>query len=453
MIKNKKSSMEIFENPNYKKSVWTLSIPTISMMLVTVFYNLVDTFFIGQTNDEIQVAAVSFAMPLFLILIALGNLFGIGGSVVISNALGAKDFDKAKKVSSFCLYFSFIVGIAWGAISLFIMPLIVTLSGSTTDAAPYVSSYLSYMAFAAPFIIASNTTSSIIRSEGAAKQAMIGMIAGTIVNIVLDPFFILYLEMGITGAAIATVLGNVVTFLYYINYMLRKTQLLSAKFSDFSFKKAILIPIFAIGIPSSISNLLTSGSQIIYNVYLAQYGDVAVAAMGITSKCSMLIFMAILGLTLGIQPLIGYSYGAKNYTRLKEIIYYALKIATIFGIITTIVFLIAGEYIVAGFIDSTDIVDIGTTMLRIQILTGPLFGLIFIPMSFLQSIGKPKVALLLSACRQGIIFIPVVVLTDLLGGGLPLLMWAQPIADIITVVIAIFVMKKEMDRINSLIIE
>lgn len=234
MTKNK----AIFEDMPVSQAVWKLAIPTILAMLVTIIYNLADTFFIGQTGDTAQVAAVSLAMPIFMLLMAFGNLFGIGGSTAISRNLGSGMTQRVKHFSAFAFYGALSVGVIVAAILLIFMPQVVNLVGSSETTAEYVRQYLTYIAIGAPFIIVSNAFGNILRSEGSANSAMVGMMIGTITNIVLDPIMILVLDMGIQGAAIATVIGNVAATIYYIIYFKRADTAMSIHPRNFKIGRA-----------------------------------------------------------------------------------------------------------------------------------------------------------------------------------------------------------------------
>ncbi len=229
---------DLFENQPINKAVWQLATPTILAMLVTVFYNIADTFFIGQTNDPQQVSAISLAIPVFMLCMAVANLFSAGGSSSISRALGAGRIDSVKKISSFCFYGVLASGIILGATMLIFMDDVVRICGANTpETALYVKQYLTYTAFGAPSIILASALGGLTRSEGAAKTAMRGMMLGTIINIILDPIFILYLGMGVSGAAIATLIGNTVVVLYFLIFMCSSKTNLSCNPQDFTLKK------------------------------------------------------------------------------------------------------------------------------------------------------------------------------------------------------------------------
>ena len=300
-------------------------IPSIMTVLVLIIYNMADIFFIGQTGDPNQVAAISLTMPVFMLFIALGNTFGIGGSSLISRLLGQKDNARASRVSSFCFYGSIVTGFIMIAVFLLGMEGILKIIGANEKTVDFARVYLSCVAVGAPFIILPPAFGHIVRSEGAPKQAMIGMMIGAVINIILDPIMILTLNLGVAGAAWATVIGNVVGSIYFIHYLRGKKTLLSIKIAEAKIDRPDMAGLFAIGVPASLNNLLMSVSNILLNNVLNGYegGEVYIAAMGVAMRASILLVLTQLGFAMGIQPLVGYNYGAKNMERLKKIVQFS----------------------------------------------------------------------------------------------------------------------------------
>lgn len=430
---------KIFEEYPIPKAVFLLALPTTIGMLVMVLYNLVDTYFIGCTDDPVQVAAVSLAMPFFLVLMACGNLFGIGAGSSISRYLGAKSFERVKNISSFAFYSATLLGIITGLSTLLCIDSIVTMTGADELTAPYVRGYLLTIAYGAPVIILSATLAYLIRSEGNAKSAMIGMIIGTFANIILDPVFIFVLDYGVVGAAIATVFANLMAVTYYIvTVNTLKDTFISLKLKDFRLSASITKDVLSIGIPSSLNNLLMSLATIIYNVYLTKYGTDPVAAMGIVIKIGMIYMMLFMGLSTGVQPLLGYTYGSKNYKRLKGTFSFSLATACVIGGICLLVFYSAAEHMIRLFINDETVIEYGVRMLQAQVLTAPLLGVIYLVTNLMQVANKGKLALFLSVCRQGFTFVPAIMVLDSTL-GFDGLIWAQPVSDIISVFISILV--------------
>ena len=330
------SNRDLFEKTSVPKAVALMAIPTIVTMLVVVIYNMADTFFIGQTGDAMQVAAVSLATPVFMVFMALGNLFGIGGSSAISRALGEKNEQRARHISAFCCYGSLGVGILMTLIFILFMDGILKMIGASPATIDYARQYLTFVAIGAPFVMFGTAYGNIVRGEGAAKESMIGNLIGTITNIILDPIMILWLGWGVSGAAVATVLGNVAACIFYLYYLLHKKEtVLSIKPSDFQWKNRIASGVFSIGIPASLNNILMSCANILLNKVLISYGDTPVAAMGIAMKANMIVILLQIGLCAGIQPLIGYNYGARNVKRLKKVFFFTGLCAVIMGTVLT----------------------------------------------------------------------------------------------------------------------
>ena len=310
------NAVEIFEKAPVPKAVLKNALPAMAAMLMVLIYNLADTFFIGQTHDDILVAAVSLATPVFLIFMAVGTVFGMGGTSVISRALGEGRAEYAKKVCPFCMWGCVVVGIAMSALFLIFMDNILALIGASANTWEPAKTYLTIVALGGPFVLISNCYSNVVRAEGNSAQAMAGQLLGNLANVVLDPVMILGFRWGIAGAAIATVLGNVLGAGYYILYFIRGKSTLSIRLRDFSVKDKICSGVLAIGIPASLGSLLMSVSQMIVNAQMANYDDMAVAGIGVAMKVTMMTGMVCIGFGQGIQPLLGYCVGAKLWERL-----------------------------------------------------------------------------------------------------------------------------------------
>ena len=423
-------NLDVFEHYPVPRAVASFAIPSVLTSLVTVFYNMADTFFVGQTGDPNQVAAVSLATPVFLLLLACGNIFGIGGGSCLSRALGEGKYEKVKKISSFCFFSCIAVGLLMMILFFSAMPVILQIAGSSANTESFAREYLSCCAYGAVFVVVSVAFGNLVRAEGAAKISMCGMMLGTVVNIVLDPIMILWMGMGVKGAAWATVIGNISSTIFYLGYIIfsRKT-FLSFNPKYFSLKEGIPFGVLVIGIPAFLNNLLMSTSNILTNNFLVKYGDVAVAAMGVAMKANMLVIFLQLGIAMGIQPLIGYCYGAKNYVRLKSVMKFSMICSVIIGFTLTITYLIFSKNIVGIFIQNEDVIIFGEKMLRALMLSSSLIGIMFVFTFSFQAMGKAISSLVLSVSRQGLIFFPVLVLSNLFF-GLNGIIFAQPIADL-----------------------
>ncbi len=431
-----KDNRELFENAPVSKAVAVMAVPTMISMLVVVIYNMADTFFIGQTGDPMQVAAVSLATPVFMVFMALGNLFGIGGSSAISRALGEKKAERAKNISSFCCYGSLGLGIVMALLFLVGMDGILKLIGASENTVGYARDYLTYIAFGGPFIMFGTAFGNILRGEGAAKESMIGNMIGTVTNIVLDPIMILGLGWGVVGAAVATVIGNMAASGFYLAYFLRKKSSLSIRLGDFKAGERIASGVMAIGIPASLNNILMSCANIVLNQVLISYGDTPVAAMGVAMKANMLLVLLQIGLCSGIQPLIGYNYGARNKKRLMQVFRFTGICAVVMGTLLTILMVAARQTIIRAFIDDSQVVAYGIQMVIALQISGPALGILFLCINTIQGMGKAVPSLVLTICRQGLVFIPAVYILNGIF-GLDGVIYAQPVADFISIVLAL----------------
>jgi putative MATE family efflux protein len=442
---------DVFEKYPIPKAVFTLALPTMLSMLVTIFYNMADTFFVGQTNDPNQVSAVSLTTPIFTMIMAMGNVFGIGGSSFISRALGQGNKHKVKNISSFCFYASIVAGILVSIVFTIFMEQILTLIGSSPDTIDYARSYLKYLFYGTVFIVVSFAFGNIVRGEGNAKVSMVGMMIGTIVNIVLDPIMILGLNMGVIGASLATVIGNVCSVIFYLVYLLKGNTILSISPRDFAIKR-IIGGVLLIGIPASLNNLLMALSNIVLNRYLYSYGDSAIAGMGVAMKANMLVVMLQLGLGMGIQPLIGYNFGARNFTRMKSVMKFAMVVNVVIGTVLSAVYLLFTKDVITIFIKDESVVEYGVQMLRALMLSGFLIGIMFVFSFSFQAMGKALPSLILSISRQGFVFLPIVAIGSKLL-GLKGIIYAQPIADLVSLVIALvmfIIISRQMKREDAL---
>ncbi len=428
----------LFEEAPVSRAVMTMAIPTMISMLVVVIYNMADTFFIGQTGDPMQVAAVSLATPVFMVFMALGNLFGIGGSSAISRALGEKKPERAKNISSFCCYASLGLGVFMAVLFLVGMDVILVMIGASTNTIDFAREYLTYIAFGGPFIMFGTAFGNILRGEGAARESMTGNMIGTVTNIVLDPVMILVFGWGVAGAAIATVIGNIAASLFYVSYFLRKKSSLSIRLRDFRMGGRIASSVAAIGIPASLNNILMSCANIVLNLMLGGYGDTPVAAMGVAMKSNMIVVLLQIGLCAGIQPLIGYNYGARNKKRLFQVFRFTGIFAVVMGSILTAVMVIAKRFVVQAFINDPAVIAYGMQMVIALQLSGPFIGILFLCIYTIQGMGKAIPSLILTICRQGLIFIPLIIVLNKVV-GLNGVIYAQSVADYCSIVIALVI--------------
>lgn len=432
----KEKSLDVFNTMSVPQAVIKNAIPAMVAMLMVLIYNLADTFFIGQTHNAYQVAAVSLATPVFLMFMAVGTVFGIGGTSVISRAMGEGKTEYAKKVCSFCMWACVVVGIVMSVLFLLFMDSILALIGVSEDTWEYAKSYLTIVSYSGVFVLISNCYSNILRAEGQATKAMIGQIIGNLLNIVLDPILILGFGWHIAGAAIATVIGNVMAAGYYIAYFLQGKSSLSIRIRDFSIKDKICSSVLVIGIPASLASVLMSISQMIMNGLMAGYGDMAIAGIGVAMKVTMITGMIAMGIGQGIQPLLGYCVGAKTWERYQKIMCFSMWFAFFLGLIMTVFCYLFTNQIVSVFLTEQSAFDYAVRFARILLSTSTLFGVFYVLTNALQAMGAAVSSLIINLSRQGIIYIPALFLLKAVL-GVNGLVWAQPAADIVSIGLAV----------------
>jgi putative MATE family efflux protein len=431
-----KISLSTFDSMPVSKAVFKNVIPAIVSMLMVLVYNLADTFFIGLTRDDLQVAAVSLATHVFMIFMTFGTLFGIGGTSVISRAFGAGQDDYVKKVSSFCLWSSVVIGIAIPLLAAIFMDDLLPVLGASADTWTPTKNYLSIILLSGPFMLVAGCFSSILRSEGQATKAMTGMLIGNITNVVLDPIMILGLGWGVVGAAIATVIGSIVGAAYYIVYFLRINSKLSINLRDFSIGDRVALNVFAIGFPASLGPMFMSLSQMTMNRLMAGFDDLAIAAAGVAAKSIMIIYMVSIGFSQGIMPLLGYCVGAKNWPRYTAILRFSVMSSTVICIAMTGLCYLSNEMIIGAFLTEDVSFDYGVRFAKILLSTAFMSGAFFSMVSAIQAMGASVPALILNVCRQGVIYIPALFALRAIAGEYGLI-WAQPVSDILSLILAV----------------
>lgn len=422
-----------------------MAIPSVISSLVTVVYNMADTFFVGQTGDPLQVAAVSLTNPIFILFMAIANMLGMGGSAIASIALGKNDKEKVKNASSFVTYFSIAIGIIFCLILLVFQNGLLTLFGANSETLNLAKGYTLYIAIGAPFIIFSAAASFIVRASGDSKQAMIGNMIGTVLNIALDPVFVSILNKGAAGAAIATTISNIIASIYYVYYFEKKTKSMSIRFKYFTFK--VCKDICVSGLPMALFSSLMSISTIITNLILANYGNSAIAAAGIVFKANMFVSFLQMGIANGVQPILGYCYGSDNRERFREVETYTKKCCLICGIILSSLYIVFRSQIIAIFINDAKTIEYGIPLLVGYTLSGPFIGLLFMNMNVLQTLNQPLKATILSLCRQGLLFIPFLFILNMLFGFYGVTI-AQSLTDIITIILSIMLRKQVINNLE-----
>lgn len=422
---------KLFRDAPVPQAVLKNAVPAMLAMLMVLIYNLADTFFIGQTHDALQVAAVSLATPVFLIFMAVGTIFGIGGTSVISRAMGEGREAYAKKVCSFCMWSCVIVGVILSAVFLIFMDQILSLCGASPETWDLAKTYLTIVSFCGPFVLISNCYSNVVRAEGQSGKAMMGQLLGNLLNVILDPIMILGFGWNIAGAAIATVIGNVVGALYYILYFLSGKSSLSIHPKDFALGDQVCSSVLSIGVPASLGSLLMSVSQIVVNSLMAGYGDMALAGIGVAMKVTMMTGMVCIGFGQGVQPLLGYCVGANLWDRFKKVMRFSLLFSFALSAVMTGVCYLFTDSIVSAFLSDPEAFGYAVEFARILLTTSFLFGVFYVLSNALQAMGAATPALIINLSRQGLIYIPALFIMRA-AIGVTGLVWAQPVADLLS---------------------
>lgn len=432
---------ELFARAPIPRAYFKMALPVVLSMLVSLVYNMVDTWFIAQTQNTALVAGVSLCAPMFTLMVAMGDIFGLGGSSLISRLLGQGEEKRVRHVSAFCSYGAIVWGVLVGALMLIFRQPILHLLGASSDTMDSAMAYYSYLALGAPVIIFTLVPSNILRTEGMAVASMVGSITGTVVNIILDPIFIFGLNMGAGGAALATVLSNVVSAVLFIVLLVTKSQRLSVRPGDCSVQGTELREILVIGVPASITNLMQSFAMTLTNRFLLPYGTENVAALGIALKVNMIVMLIMVGFAFGAQPLLGYNYGANNRERLRDILKFDVLVQLVFSVVMTVVFLISAPQIIRIFMSDGGVIQAGSRILRCMVITMPLMGIILVCTTLFQAAGKAMPAFLLSISRQGVALLICMVVLSAVFGFYGVIL-AQAAADVVSVILALVLLKR-----------
>lgn len=438
---NDEKSIEIFEKMPVKQAVIKLAIPTVIGQLVVLVYNLADTWFVGQTKDNAQVAAVTVSFSLFIMLNALANLFGVGGGSLISRLLGKHEYDLAGKVASFLLWGSGAFALVYSVLVLVFRSKLLSVLGAKTDVFPFAYQYLFWTVIIGGVPTVLNLVlANIVRAEGKSNAASIGTAIGGILNIILDPIFIFAVNMKVEGAALATCLSNVVSMAYFFVFIIknRKAGMMPITFLPGKLDMKIIGEVFSIGIPSSLQIILSALSNSFMVRFLSNYATSAVAGFGVTQHLETVATQVILGISTGVLPLIAYSYAAEKHERMKQ----AVRFSSILALLLALIFLVLYEafapFIVEVFIRDTETVAYGAAFIRLRVIAVPFMALTFILVAVFQGTGAAKEAFILSFLRKGVIDIPLMFAMDHI---FPLygLMTVQPIVELCGMLFAMIV--------------
>lgn len=426
-----------------------LAIPTIISMLITAIYNMADTFFVSQLGTSAS-GAVGVIFSAMAIIQAVSFMVGMGTGTNVSQALGAGDEERARRFASVGFFSAFGLGCVIAAVCLSNIDWLVRFLGATETIAPYAKDYATYIFYAAPFMMCSFVMNNLLRFEGLASYGMIGITTGGILNMVLDPLLIFGLDLGTAGAAIATAISQVVSFTILLIMSNTKPDAIHISPRNFRPTPSMYARILYIGFPSLGRQGIASVSTILLNTAAGVYGDAAIAAMSIVSRFIMFINSSIIGFGQGFQPVCGFSYGAGKYTRVREAYFFCVKVSTLILLTLGLFSMLLSRQIVTVFRrDDLEVIRIGTLAMRLQLCTLPLWGVITMSNMLTQSIGYGLRATLLAISRQGLCLIPLLLVLPRVFGLIGI-QCAQPIADSMTFVLAILIVRNVLKELRSM---
>lgn len=435
-----RDNYEFLTQAPVSRVILTMAVPTIVSMLVTCLYTIVDTYFVGQLNTQ-STAAVGIVFSLMCLIQAIGSFFGHGSGSYMSRELGARRIDNAASMAATGFVYAIITGVAIAAVGQISLQTLSLWLGSTATVLPYTEQYMAIILMGTPFQIASFTLNSQLRMQGNTRHAMWGIVSGAVLNVLLDPLLIFGCSLGLRGAALATVIGQAVSFLIlYIMCNRRGATCVGIHLTKFSLRWHYVREIIYGGSPSLSRQGLASISVVLLNLAAASYGDAAVAAMSIVSRVTMFVMSVIVGLGQGFQPFCGYCYGAGLYARLRQGYWFTVKTGFVFLAIFAAVVYCFAEQTVALFRDDAIVIAVGSTALRWHLVAYPLNAYIMTSNMMLQTTRRPLRANLLASARRGLVFIPFILLLPHLFGLMGVAM-CQAVCDVVTFLLAIPIMR------------
>ncbi len=453
MTSNQDKRTHLFESASVPTAVLTLVVPTVISQILTIIYNFADTWFVGRTNNEAAVAAISVAMPLFIVMTGLSNLFGIGGSSMISRSLGAKKEEDAKSAFSFALWGGICAAIVYSVVIYFFGKNLVFLIGGDKNSEKYIVEYLFWtiVVGGVPTMLAA-LFGHLVRSVGKSKVSGLVMSLGAVLNIALDPLFmfvILPKGQEVVGAAIATTLSNTVSAVVFIIYIFKsKETVFTLNPKSFTLKGGIATEVLATGAPACLSTCLAMVSNIAANKLMSDYGTAAVAGLGIAKKSNTLAFNINMGLTQGVLPLIGYNFAAKNFDRMKKAIAFTFGITIAFSAICTFVYRTFPEPIMRFFIDEADTVAEGTKLLPTLAIAVVFCAMTYLMNTVFQATGRKFYSLLTSMMRKGIFDIPLMFILKRYLDETGIVV-ATPVAEILSIFVSLFLLMRFLKSLKN----
>ena len=439
MSTKKADKTELFERMAVSKAIISLAIPTVISQVITVVYNIADTFFVGRMNDPDQVAAATLCMPPFLVLTSLANLFGIGGASLISRSLGCGDREKGTKSACFSMWTAGGIALVYGMLLFIFRSPVLHMLGANDQTYGFCADYIFWTITVGGIpTVLSACFSHMVRSEGYSKEASFGVAMGGILNILLDPLFIFPLKLGVKGAAIATMLSNLAAMVYYIILIAKRRSVSVIRFSPKYYPGSAEIPkeIVLVGLPSCLIMFMGTISNTVLNKLVVSYSNNAIAGMGIAKKVDTLAFAFTNGMTQGVLPLVAYNYASGDHERMRKAAKLAFLYAFCLAAACGVLLFTCAVPILKAFIEDAQTVAYGQHFLRIICVTVPLTAITNMSITMFQAVGQKKRPMLLSLLRKGCLDIPFMfIMRALLGmNGIP---YATPIADAIAMTVAL----------------
>ena len=432
---NKK--MELLGSAPIPNALMALGIPIMIGMLINALYNLVDAYFVGGLG-ETQMGAISIVFPLGQVVVGLGLMFGNGAASYLSRLLGRGDKGTANKVASTALYSSVFIGAVIIILAAIFLKPILAMLGATDTIMPYALAYARIYVISSIFNVFNVTMNNIVTSEGAAKTTMCALLLGAVLNIGLDPVFIYTLDMGVAGAAIATAISQFVSTLVYLSYMLGKKSAFTFRVREFALNGQMMAEILKIGVPTLTFQLLASLSIALVNRAAMDYGDAVIAGMGAVTRITSMGTLVVFGFLKGFQPIAGFSYGAKKFDRLREATKTSTRWSTIFCVAVGSLMALLSTQIISQFTDgNAEMISVGSKSLMANGLSFFLFGFYTVYSSLFLALGKGTAGFILGACRQGICFVPAILILPM-ACGINGILYAQPAADVLSAIITVF---------------
>lgn len=442
------TKLNLLGNAPISKALISLGIPIMIGMLINALYNLADAYFVSGLGES-PMGAISIVFPLGQVVVGLGLMFGNGAASYLSRLLGCEDKNTADTVASTALYSSILIGAILIILTFIFLRPVLMLLGATETIMPYALTYARIYILSCIFNVFNVTMNNIAASEGAAKTTMCALLSGAVINVGLDPLFIYTFHMGVAGAAIATAISQFISSLVYLSYVLRKKSAFTFSIKSFSPTKQIFAEILKIGIPTLTFQLLTSLSIALINRAANGYGDAVIAGMGAVTRITSMGTLVVFGFLKGFQPIAGFSYGAKNFKRLRQSIKISILWSTVFCIIVELLMILFSAQIISQFAnENEEMILIGQKSLTGNGFSFFLFGFYTVYSSLFLALGKGTAGFILGACRQGICFLPVILLLpELLGmNGI---LYAQPIADILSAIVTVFMAMNLHKKLSS----